>query len=339
MTDLNKLLKKIQDRKQKKEEKLRIKKEKELEKKAEKENLKKEKLKVQEKIRKEKLKEKENELLRRKKEKEKEKLAKEKKKLKEKQQKIQKKKKIQEKIKEEKRLKILNEKKIRKEQKSYYKIIVCSRNKINSTLKSTYFENKAYEYFNEEKEKANNVKFPMKYRNTFGKIVEAKNELLLVQKINDENQSTFLKNKYGKYTENIIVDKTNYIIIDKCEYPIEETFFVYGYHPYYERKNIDFIYDEFIKNNNYEFVSIVCFRNKLVIEYDYDMNIVICKNVDDTIRLYNVLKEFCEHDKIKKVTFKGQIPYSSSLDRDMIKKIKEKTGWNDIKIRRTSTRP
>lgn len=336
MANLTKILNSINEKKEKKEYREKLKKQKEKEKEKAKLKRQKEKLKLKEK----KLKEKEEERNKIKKEKEKEKQKKIRIKLNKKNKELEKRKIEREKKREERKEAKIKDKIERKNKKSYFRLIVTSRNKINATIKATYFEDKAIEYFNEEREKAiANVKFPMKYRNTFGKIVEAKNELLLVQKIPEENQSSFIKNTYGKYVENIVIDRSNYVIVDKCDYPIEETFFVYGYHPYYERKTFDFIYNEMVKNDIYTYVSVVCFRNKLVIEYDYDMNIIICKNVDDCIRLYNVLNEYCIKDKISKVVFKGQIPYSSSKNNEMIEKIKEKTGWNEVKIRRTSTRP
>ena len=344
MADLSKLLKSIEERRRKKEEREKIKKINQEKKEKEKEKKRKERAKEREKERKrkEKIKELEKEKKRKKREKERKKVKAAR--LKNKKRAIKrrriKREKLREIAREEKQKKILEEKIERKNRKSYFKIIVTSRNKICETIKSTYFEENAIEYFNEARDKANStVVFPMKYRNTFGKIVEAKNELLLVQKIDEESQSTFLKNQYGKYIENIVVDKLNYIIVDKCEYPIEETFFVYGYHPYYERKTFDFIYNEMIKNDAYEYVSVVCFKNKLVIEYDYDMNIVICKNIDDCIRLYNTLNDRCLSEKITKAVFKGQITFKSSLYKGIIHKIMEKTGWKETKVCRASTRP
>ena len=109
--------------------------------------------------------------------------------------------------------------------------------------------------------------------------------------------------------------------------------------PYGINIDNDFIYNEMIKNDAYEYVSVVCFKNKLVIEYDYDMNIVICKNIDDCIRLYNTLNDRCLSEKITKAVFKGQITFKSSLYKGIIHKIMEKTGWKETKVCRASTRP
>ena len=64
---------------------------------------------------------------------------------------------------------------------------------------------------------------------------------------------------------------------------------------------------------------------------------VICKNKSDAIRLYNQLEEWCNKDKeVKYFIFNGD--WSKSTER-MVEKIKQLTNWDDLKIRRSSTKP
>ena len=79
------------------------------------------------------------------------------------------------------------------------------------------------------------------------------------------------------------------------------------------------------------------FRNKLLIENDDDFDIVICKNKNDCIRLYNELEKECVERKIKQIMFFG---FVRDVNRKTTtQKIMEKTGWDKVKVNRDSTKP
>ena len=77
--------------------------------------------------------------------------------------------------------------------------------------------------------------------------------------------------------------------------------------------------------------------NKLIIQDDDGFEMVICKCVDDSIRLYNELEIEINKRKLKSVFFAGQAKYA--FKKRLIEAIMDKTGWDRFKVARTSTRP
>ena len=99
-------------------------------------------------------------------------------------------------------------------------------------------------------------------------------------------------------------------------------------------------YNNMISNNasKENIKQILVFRNKLLISTTYDLNMVMCKNESDCIRLYNELEREIEKNKIKYVYFTGDA-YHSYLKKTWFKKIQNLTGWDETKIRRRNLRP
>lgn len=223
--------------------------------------------------------------------------------------------------------------------KGYYKIMNTSLNMRLKWLDIFHSLDKSLLRMDElDREFNMGVRFPTKYIIRNHKIHEAKYELVLLKKREDGEDNIKLKNDMGQYVEHVVIDKDRYIIIDKRPYNVEETFFVYGYHPKFQRKDFSFILNEILLDCKCPIKSVVCYRNKLIIEHDNDMDIVMCKNTNDVHRLYSELQD--ELKDIKSgVIFKGIIPLSSHLERVMRQKIMDKTGWNDHKVRRLTTRP
>lgn len=162
----------------------------------------------------------------------------------------------------------------------------------------------------------------------------------ILKKIKEEGESnkSMLRNEYGKLVEHVTTSK-KYYIIDKFPCLVEETFWVYGFHPITDRKTYGWIYTNFVDdvcNSTLSLVNIHIYNNKVIFRYDGDeFNFVICKNVSDSIRMYNLLKK--KYEKNKRVCFTGQIMGHSDRGRELIHMIKEKTGWSDYKIYRTTT--
>lgn len=187
------------------------------------------------------------------------------------------------------------------------------------------------------------VRFPVKYvssrqEKTF---TTADYRLVLIKK--KEEGDTYvgkIKNDYGKFVD-CVTDNENWIFIDQLPYMVEETFWVYGYNPKKQRKTYKFIFDELIhsnRNDKYHIKQIVVFRNKLVISSIGKVDMVICKNHADSVRLYNELEYECEQKKMKYVTFSGDIrPKTISFDI-WYDKIKKLTNWTYRKINKNSTR-
>ena len=222
--------------------------------------------------------------------------------------------------------------------KNIYHIILASNGRRIKTLYTVSSEKTAYKKFKELIEENKKVSFPVRYIN-IGKLVDAHYELFIIKKNEDDNKITKLKDENGRITE-YKTDNDNWVIIDREDYDKEETFWVYGYHPVFLRKTFEWIYNEMCKNRNNknDIIQIYAFRNKLLISTTYNMDMVMCKNISDCIRLYNELERKCKENKLKYIFFMGDA-YNSSLKKDWFKKIKELTGWSDTKIQRKNLRP
>ena len=75
----------------------------------------------------------------------------------------------------------------------------------------------------------------------------------------------------------------------------------------------------------------------MLIESNGDFDMVICKTKDDSIRLYNMIEGFSMKNKFKSTLFMGDIA-DSGYKGEWIRRIVEKTGWNEQKVQRLSTR-
>jgi hypothetical protein len=117
---------------------------------------------------------------------------------------------------------------------------------------------------------------------------------------------------------------------------------VYGYHPLVQRKTFDFIFDEIIvplgsmKKNG---TTLIVYNNKLIIDSLEKTELVICKNKTDCVRLYNLIEEIALKKRLRGINYGGDWSYSKTGKRSCIDKIHKLTNWNELKIKRTSTKP
>ena len=81
------------------------------------------------------------------------------------------------------------------------------------------------------------------------------------------------------------------------------------------------------------------FKNKLLIEASGILELILCKNKHDSIRLYNMLQEWCIRDKYKYVIFSGDGDASPNRKKECYRKIMELTNWSYMKVARNSTNP
>ena len=246
------------------------------------------------------------------------------------------------KIKKEEIQKEKEQKKINKEKREMYLIVLTSQKRRIETISIKYKYSDAITKYNEILKENKNVVFPVRFilnNRITRKMMEADYELLLIRKTHeDEDKSTELRNEFGKFVEAEIVDSDKLKILNKDKYYKEETFWVFGYNPKTERKNFNFIYEKFFlsqKGENGYFKRILVFLNKIIIQYDNDIELVLCKNKEDAIRFYNVLSEMTSKDKIKNVFFNGLVAFQNR--KYIIELIMKKTGWNKVKINRSCT--
>jgi len=222
--------------------------------------------------------------------------------------------------------------------KNIYHIILVSNGKMIKTLYNCASEKLVNKKFEELISENKKIKFPVRYINV-GKLINANYELYIIKRNDDNTESTKLKDENGKII-NYKTNNENWIIYDRENYDKEETFWVYGFHPVFQRKNFEWIYGNLISNesNKYNFKQILIYQNKLLISTTNSLNMVMCKNESDCIRLFNELERECEKNKLKYVFFSGDA-FHSKLRKTWFQKIKNLTNWSDLKIRRNSLRP
>ena len=229
----------------------------------------------------------------------------------------------------------------RRNKKKIFSIILTNHGKQLKTIFSDTTEKKIYKKLDELLKENKKVVFPMEWNNHYHHIIETDYELVIIKckDIGDKDVNK-VKNDYGEYVDYESSDE-DWIVIDRARYNIEETFWVYGYHPKLQRKDFQWIYDNFIlkdSKDKYKFKSVALYLNKILIECEGKLDLIMCKNKSDSIRFFNQLEEFAKKDKLKYVMFIGDISHSKHKN-DWVDKIRNLTHWNDIKIKRPSTRP
>lgn len=229
----------------------------------------------------------------------------------------------------------------RRPKKNLYHIILVNHDKMKEDLFWTDSEATVNKEFKTMVEENKSVVFPVRFNNNKTEIIESSYEIMIIKaRDKTESRETKVMDEYGKFV-NYATNDDDWIIYDRSPYYIEETFWVYGYHPRLQRKDFKWIYDNFISNNSnnkYLFKTVQLFKNKILVECNGKLDMVICKNKQDAIRMYNMIEEWCERDKMKYVGFMGDLSYSR-YKSDWITKIQKLTNWTRKKITRMSTRP
>ena len=165
--------------------------------------------------------------------------------------------------------------------KNNYQIIITQNKKQTEYIGCYKNLSQVLKKYNDLLEENKNIIFPVKYINT--KFIHEVEYELVILKIKDNNDNTDeqlkLLNEVGKYIETTITskytdnskygkkNKNEYVIYDKSKWNKEENFWVYGYHPKYQRKTFNFIFETYImpmKYNKNGFNRLTCFKNKLL---------------------------------------------------------------------------
>ncbi len=229
----------------------------------------------------------------------------------------------------------------RRPKKNLYHIILVNHDKMKEDLFWTDSVATVNKEFKSMVEENKSVVFPVRFNNNKTEIIESSYEIMIIKaRDKTESRETKVMDEYGKFV-NYATNDDDWIIYDRSPYYIEETFWVYGYHPILQRKDFKWIYDNFISNNSnnkYLFKTVQLFKNKILVECNGKLDMVICKNKQDAIRMYNMIEEWCERDKMKYIGFMGDLSYSR-YKSDWITKIQKLTNWTRKKITRMSTRP
>jgi hypothetical protein len=214
-----------------------------------------------------------------------------------------------------------------------YKIIITKDGKKKKVLYEGSNEKIAKQKYFTTKDN-NKVLLPKK-NNAYKKIKPVLYELLFLKEKMENDTSYFDRDELGR-TIPIYIKSDKWTLVHKSEYFIEEKFSVFGYK---ERMDIKKILKMFVLNKTKEdkIKQINYINNKLLIHQNYDFDIIVCKNVYDTKRLYKTLIDFCDTNNVKNILFTGSINRKNRTKT--YKRIVEKTGWTFNKTYRTSTRP
>lgn len=225
---------------------------------------------------------------------------------------------------------------------AYFLVLVTKNRKRIKRIGAAWWKSDAYKIFNEAISKnQNDVSFPVnaitkKVDNTRRKN-DLKYEILIVKKTkaDEETVAQIRDDKTGRFVNNVIVDSTDHVIVDKHIWFVEEKFNVYGFHPKKDKKTYDFILNNFILNNPDKgdaMRRILVYNNKLIIQYIEDFDFVICRDKTQCQELYNKLYRDITKMKRKYIVFMGEV--STSASSKWLDRLVEKTGWSRQSCRR-----
>lgn len=227
-----------------------------------------------------------------------------------------------------------------KKRQAQYQIILIKNNECVEVKSSYTYLDSALLKFNSLLEESKKVTFPIQYYNE-EKIEGVKFYLAIIKRKTDlDGETSLLKNDYGEYVEHIISDNDEWIMYQKEPFYIEESFWVYGFHPRYYRKDFNFIFNNIVKkyaHDKYDFLNVFLYKNKVLFESTFHTDMVICKNQNDAVRLYALLDDFCQEHKMKYIMFSGAHNKSRKEISNTIEKIIKLTGWSRKKVRRNTT--
>jgi hypothetical protein len=216
-----------------------------------------------------------------------------------------------------------------------FRVILVANGVYKKTLHKSKTRETAFINYHSIKEK-NNVLYPRRFINTNG--IKPVKYQIYVTKITEEGDTfRLLRDDYGKtYTEEPIGDWT---ILASDDFEVEETFWVYGFNPKADRPNISEVVKKLMIGaySKKMVKQIIVVYNKLIIYNEDQFDMVICKNMEDAQRLHHTLAKIAKKQKIKSLLFMGTA--SQAMVSRMYDIIVEETGWDILKVRRTTTRP
>lgn len=221
-----------------------------------------------------------------------------------------------------------------------FKIVTVLNGKQNGYIGSYQTYADAYGKLEELERENASILFPRKFLNK-GVISDIKEEYLLLERNRfGDKTDNMLRNEFGKFVKQKIVNNNNWIIRDKIKRLVEESFWVYGYDPKIDRKNYNWILENLIfgaLENSYDIIRIMVYKNKLVIRYDdRPINMVMCKNKSDAIRLYNLISDEVRSKKTKQIVCIGSLNIICESRRLLEQEIMDLTGWSKRKLQRST---
>ena len=184
-----------------------------------------------------------------------------------------------------------------------------------------------------EKLKSQETFFPKTKVYKEKKLVDVIYEILLLKKREDGDSNRIIKNELGKFVEET-VDDDEWVIVDTAHYQIEENFNVSDANRKLTAKEI---IDYVVITNKQKKTpkQVLMLNNKIVIE-GLDLYMVTCKNINETIRLYNKIRTYCFDNNIGDIIFFGSVPKENR--KVWYKKIHDRTGIGYNRLYRSNSR-
>jgi hypothetical protein len=217
-----------------------------------------------------------------------------------------------------------------------YRVILTKNGEYKKTIHRCKKRDTSFINFNRIKAE-NKVLFERRFIN-FKAIIPVKYKIYVVKDYEETDTLRTVRNRLGKLVEEKPIFGIWTVLAD-ADYDMEESFWVYGYNPLTERKNITEIINILMIGMNVpkHTKQIVVVHNKLLF-YDEDrFDMIICKCKKDAQRLHHALNKAATENKIKSLYFMGTA--GKGMLGEYYEIIHEHTGWNYTKIWRTTTRP
>ena len=161
-------------------------------------------------------------------------------------------------------------------------------------------------------------------------------EICRVKEFEEKDKEITVRDRLGRLVPPLILwDK--WTVLEHDYFNMEETFYVYGYDPFGDRKDFNFILGLLVKGVADKRLTkdIIILHNKIIIYNEHQFEIVICKCKEDAIRLYNMLLDVSTDNKLKRLLFMGHA--SERMTGELYEMMMEVTGWDYRKVTRIST--
>lgn len=218
-----------------------------------------------------------------------------------------------------------------------YRIVLVRNGEYKKTLHKSRTITSSITNFTKFIEENTKIIFPQKFINS-NRILEVEYRIYMVKDIEKGDVQRLVRDRFGKlYTEKPLFGK--WTILDDYEFNFEESFYVYGYDPVHDRKDLRFIMGLLMKNIGDQMMtkSIVVLHNKLIIYNENQFDMVLCKCHTDCVRLYNVLMTTALSKNFKRLIFMGEA--KKIFTHELYEMIMDETDWDYRKVTRTTTGP
>jgi hypothetical protein len=212
-----------------------------------------------------------------------------------------------------------------------FKIVLTENNRKISVLHIFKRERDANNKFQKLKSQA--VLFPKTKSYKGKKLEDIRYEIVLLKKKEEIDENKFIKNELGKFVE-MVTDDPEWVVVDFAVYNMEETFSVVNVNRKLTAKEIidNLVIVRKEKKNPKQ---VLILKNKIIIE-SLELFLVICKNSEQALKLYNKIRLYCYDNKISDILFFGIVDKISS--RVWYKTLHKRLKINYNRLYRSSSR-